>query len=368
MSNYKLGNFICKLREELGMDQKTLAALLGVSSSAISQCENGGGLRIEKLYQIAELFGVTLDELLSGNRAEQPIKDRLDDLYYINEDNFQLAINRRDYKVIIESLQRIKRVRERFNELIYKRIFAKTTKDENTEIEYIMRYYTLRVSTSPYFDSCIIFLNDSQRCADIKQALLNAIGSKDKIALNWELNNFFSFNVDYHLKEILGILESDSTRETEQSNVVYFRAVFETLPQLTKDLIFSFYFYEHGSFNAKLQYIESMVKCNARLFYLPTVKNMFSMKEDVIMALEGEVNCDVKLTQANEIYREKFINGFEYNDYISLSYFEYLRCINEDGMKEVKELVRLWQENKSEYWNKYKHFKYCNRNSKEVRI
>lgn len=85
--NYQLGNFICSLREEFGMDQKTLAQLLGVSPSAISQCENGGGIKTEKLFQLSELFGVTIDELLAAKHLNQTLEDKWDKLYNISNYN-----------------------------------------------------------------------------------------------------------------------------------------------------------------------------------------------------------------------------------------------------------------------------------------
>lgn len=235
MKNYKLGNFICELREDAGMDQKTLAALLGVSASAISQCENGGGIKTEKLYQLSELFGVSFDELLSGKRAEQPIAERLDSLYYINEDELKHAVSNGSYDELIVLFQRIKTVQERFEELIYKRIFARTTKDENLELEYLNKYYNRNINASKYFTTFIVFFEDSQVYDCIKEILSNAQISNDKNSTVWELNKIFSLKLDLRLQEIIELLVNDDRIETEHSRSACFSAIFGALPQLSNN-------------------------------------------------------------------------------------------------------------------------------------
>ena len=353
--NYNLGNFICELREDAGMDQKTLATLLGVSPSAISQCENGGGIKTEKLFQLSELFGVTLDELLSGKRAEQPIEERLDDLYYIDEDELSQAVNKENYGRITKIFQRIKIVRERFEELIYKRIFAKVTKDENTELEYLIRYYSQQIYNSKYFEHAVGFFNDEQRYGFIKETLLNAIGNNKRNALMWELNKIFLLKLNLHLQEIISILAQDDRIETEQAVLECLTAVFDALPSLSNDLFFSqLAYYDNCFYLIKLPLIKNLIGQGARLLYLPTVKNKSTVDENIISALDGKVEYDQRLTDAVEMYKNNFINGFDYKDFIRLTYDEYQSCINEEGTQDLLQLSNLWQGDKIAYWDKFK--------------
>ncbi len=366
MKNYKLGNFIVELREKAGMDQRTLAALLGVSSSAISQCENGGGIKTEKLFQLSELFGVTLDELLTGKRAEQPIVERLDELYYIDEDEIKEVIDNGDYEEISVLFQRIKSVRVRFEELIYKRIFAKITTDESVELEYLTRYYNQNLCNSRYFTQMIVFLGDSQRHDYIKETLLNAIGGSNRKIIVWELNKIFLLKLNLHLQEVLELLRDDERTETEKNRFECFTVVFDSLPTLSKDLLFSQTVYSSDSFNMKLSLIKVMMGQGAKLLYPPIIKNMLSVDNEVIEALEGNTEYDKKLTEVMAIYQNNFINSFDNKDFIRLTYDEFQKCINEDGMRELKQLMRLWQDNKIEYWNRFKTVKFYCKNSKEV--
>lgn len=67
----KIAEEICRLRSAAGMSQEELAARLEVSRQSVSKWETGASIPdVEKLIKMAELFGVTLDELVTGKRPE----------------------------------------------------------------------------------------------------------------------------------------------------------------------------------------------------------------------------------------------------------------------------------------------------------
>lgn len=71
---HKIGDTIAKLRKEKGWTQNELAYKLQVSDKAISKWEsNKGDPSIEFLPALAELFGVTLDYLMTGKEVEEKI-------------------------------------------------------------------------------------------------------------------------------------------------------------------------------------------------------------------------------------------------------------------------------------------------------
>jgi transcriptional regulator with XRE-family HTH domain len=62
----KFNEKLCELRKQKGMTQEELAAKLYVSRTAISKWESGRGYpNIESLKAVAEVFSVSVDELLS---------------------------------------------------------------------------------------------------------------------------------------------------------------------------------------------------------------------------------------------------------------------------------------------------------------
>lgn len=67
-----IGRKIAELRRAAGMKQDELAERLGVTPQAVSKWENGvSAPDISLLPEIAEIFGVTIDELFA--RTETPI-------------------------------------------------------------------------------------------------------------------------------------------------------------------------------------------------------------------------------------------------------------------------------------------------------
>ena len=70
MDANKTGSFISELRKEKGLTQIALAERLNVSNRAVSKWENGDGLPdITILPTLAQALGITIDELLTGERA-----------------------------------------------------------------------------------------------------------------------------------------------------------------------------------------------------------------------------------------------------------------------------------------------------------
>lgn len=75
MDAINTGGFICKLRKEKGLTQAALAEKLNISNRTVSKWENGDGFPdITILPELSEALGVSVDELLKGERAEKAVK------------------------------------------------------------------------------------------------------------------------------------------------------------------------------------------------------------------------------------------------------------------------------------------------------
>ncbi len=67
MNQQKLGELIYDLRKEKNMTQKQVADLMNISDKTISKWERGLGYPdVSLLPELANLFGVSVDNLLSG--------------------------------------------------------------------------------------------------------------------------------------------------------------------------------------------------------------------------------------------------------------------------------------------------------------
>lgn len=68
LDNVKIGRLILRLRKENNMTQLQLAEKMGISDKAVSKWERGLGCPdIELITQLAEIFNVDLEKLLSGD-------------------------------------------------------------------------------------------------------------------------------------------------------------------------------------------------------------------------------------------------------------------------------------------------------------
>ena len=67
MDAQKTGAYLAMLRKTRGMTQQEIADRLGVSNKTVSKWESGGGFPdITVLPALAELYGVTADDILAG--------------------------------------------------------------------------------------------------------------------------------------------------------------------------------------------------------------------------------------------------------------------------------------------------------------
>lgn len=86
MDNIKFGKFIKQLRAENNMTQKQLAEKLFITDKAVSKWERGLSLPdISLLENIAEIFGVTVSELVNGERDTSSNDEEDPDTYQKSE-------------------------------------------------------------------------------------------------------------------------------------------------------------------------------------------------------------------------------------------------------------------------------------------
>ena len=72
MDTIKTGSYLAALRKNAGMTQQEAADRLSISNKTISKWESGGGFPdIAILPALAELYGVTADDLLAGETVRQ---------------------------------------------------------------------------------------------------------------------------------------------------------------------------------------------------------------------------------------------------------------------------------------------------------
>ena len=81
----KIGEFIAKNRKLKGLTQEQLGERLGVSNKTISRWENGNYMPdLSLLKPLSEELGITLNELLSGEKIEKENIEKITEKSLIN--------------------------------------------------------------------------------------------------------------------------------------------------------------------------------------------------------------------------------------------------------------------------------------------
>ena len=98
MDPKKIGQFICELRKEKNLSQYQLADMIPISRQGVSKWERGVTTPdTQTLIQLSELFNVSIDELLRGERSEDNSIEKLEEttLSILDQSNKKTKIIKR---------------------------------------------------------------------------------------------------------------------------------------------------------------------------------------------------------------------------------------------------------------------------------
>ncbi len=106
MDQIKIGAFLKTLRKEKNLTQEQAAEQLGVSNRTVSRWETGTNMPdIGLLLEIAELYGVSIPELIDGERKSEKMDKELEETVikvaeYSSEEKKRSALIARVYFII----------------------------------------------------------------------------------------------------------------------------------------------------------------------------------------------------------------------------------------------------------------------------
>ncbi len=214
MDKKRIGNFLSDLRKEKGLTQESMPGVFTeflsdsvndfISKETVSKWERGEALpSIENLQALSRFYGVTMDEILNGER------EREDDFRYKYEyfpydtEWSQRVKNRETYWALKEQETAIE---ARFNLLLGKLVDNSLSVNEEREFDFICKYFYEVKDFLP--DSEMSAMLPEERVAHIKKkpsiaeikfkirkqsALMHRASKEEKI---WEAYK----NFDYHFK------------------------------------------------------------------------------------------------------------------------------------------------------------------------
>ena len=136
MNKKKIGNFLVELRKDKDMTQSDVAdafanASIEISENAISSWEKGKTIPdITNLYLLADIYGVSIDELLDGERYKEIDFSKK---YFISNVNWMsnYDLNTNLYNIRQEQIIQIV---DTFNNLLEKRVISDLHKMRNRNL------------------------------------------------------------------------------------------------------------------------------------------------------------------------------------------------------------------------------------------
>ena len=111
MDSNKMGAFIAQVRKERGGTQLELAQKINVTDKAVSKWERGVGFPDIKIIEaLAEALGVSVSELMNGERMENAVRDSEsdnisnDDILTENKKYAGKIVNFRTYIIVLAAV------------------------------------------------------------------------------------------------------------------------------------------------------------------------------------------------------------------------------------------------------------------------
>ena len=136
-----IGSLIRKLRKENDMTLIDLAKVLNVSKPAVSQWENGKGIKTEYLYSLSKFFNISMSELLDGKLNEEDNESFWKRNYDITNYDFEDNINEKNIDNVKEYYVHYNMIKNRFYNLLPKWANDQLKNNELEEFIYLKNYF-----------------------------------------------------------------------------------------------------------------------------------------------------------------------------------------------------------------------------------
>lgn len=207
MNNFNLentGTFIKFLRKENNLTIAQVAKYIGVSKPAVSQWENGKGIRLEYLYALSRLFGVSVDELFNAKRNEESnfeVFKRNFDLFLYDFDEYNVS-----NRLAKEYYSKLKLIKERFFELINIWVNGELNDSLKEEFDFLKQYFDRDIKYLSYLKNnrsiYIDYFDEKDAIEIIKNKLADCLENSEE-NLNWELEKIFSIKKEWMKTDII---------------------------------------------------------------------------------------------------------------------------------------------------------------------
>lgn len=344
-----MNSFIKSLMEERSLKQKELAAILGISSAAISSWDDDGtNIRVEHLFSLSKLFHVTVDELLEGKRSGESLEDKWKREYDINEELARYAIIDGEKEKVLKYFAALQKADVRFFELFEKKVIGGITDNELKEWEYLKQFYEVNMYRSHFLNDIRVskFDNVSEI---ILSTLVDKLGANNSKAIIWELHKIYHIN-NYGIsvatnREVVYTDDyyddfGDDLLEYVKEDEDIFFAVYSVLSPIEKD---GFLTSEFKNKNG-VEYLYKLIKYGGNILYTPIDLNLINYDCKDLGELEGEVKKMPELDNAQAVIYEI------YDNYSLATYEQYQALINAPRMRQIEMAAKYKVKDPIKYW------------------
>lgn len=226
MKNNEIAQLIKKLRTDSGLSQEELAKALGVSKPAISQWENGKGIKTINIYSLAKFFDVSMEELCNGKLESETNDEYIERNYDLSKYYFEGSIDKDNIEKLYEFYNHVKMVKDKFFELLPKWANGLLNENEAKAFSKIKSYYKFDANYMAYIKEGsghlgIAFGNDE---IDFVKDRIETIKNLPKSERLWELSKLYYFDFDLKRNEVCDSRSLDALK-----------AMLEMIDQVEKD-------------------------------------------------------------------------------------------------------------------------------------
>ena len=357
-----IGSLIRKLRKENDMTLIDLANVLNVSKPAVSQWENGKGIKTEYLYSLSKFFNISMSELLDGKLNEEDNESFWKRNYDITNYDFEYNINEKNINNVKEYYVHYNMIKNRFYNLLPKWANDQLKNNEVEEFIYLKNYFEFDYNYKNIIDNSNgynIFENENIQKEFVKK-IINKIDDLSSDEYNWELIKLYNCKLD---------LKGEIVRKS--GNMKAFDYMLNVMTQVEKDVLLEHNLYndnENNNFlsnNKKFaftndeieqkEYFKIMLNnnCNCMLDYH---NNYETISDDCLNYFEGKIKINDLRENENINNIHLYIDSFGRDYHIalrkwkSLSYKEYCKFIDYKKTKYLKNLVNNKDSNPLKYF------------------
>ena len=334
-----MNNFVKVLMDEIGLKQNELAAILGITTQAISQWNNEcTNIKPEHLFSLSKLFHITVDELLEGKRIGESLEDKWKREYDINEEAARTAQIDEDKEALLHCFETVTKANDRFFTLLEKKIKEKITASEIKELEFLKQFYEIGMKRQ-YLYGCVQVNGCEIDISAVIDDVKAKVGKDNYEVILWELKNrckIIDFEID---QSILDDFDDD-----------VFYAWYNILTPIEKDWIINDEVNRNRDKYQRIDHLYELIKRGGNILYAPTDLNIMNYDYKDLDDFEGKVKSIPELDKAQAVI-------YEIYDKYPTTYEQHQALINRPWMRQIEMEAKYKEKNPIKYWEYIKNNK-----------